>query len=327
MGDNLRREGVISMTENSTLAKILVPIDTSEVAERAIPWARAVAGKTAEVVLLEVIPVATAVRSFGGQVIGSAETIQAGYQQMAEDQLGAAVAKWFSDSDHVSTVVAPGDPAEQILAVAEAQGAGLIVMSSHGRGALGRFVSGSVSDRVVRHAPVPVMIVGPEGDNANAAPVKRIVAPVDDSELSLAALPVASELARTTGVPVEVVHVVVPATDLTMTYPAAAGTLPPLAIDAGYEQLVETGKALVEKAVQHLEDHGIEAHGGVYTGSPTDTILGTLQTGDVVVLSSHQRQGLARWVLGSTSMKLIRNGKAPVVIVTRESIERSSGNA
>jgi nucleotide-binding universal stress UspA family protein len=203
----------------------------------------------------------------------------------------------------------------------------MIVMSSHGRGAIGRFVSGSVADRVVRHAPVPVMIVGPEGELAANASVKRIVAPVDDSELSLAALPVAAELAVATGAPVEVLHVLVPATDLTMTYPAAAGTVPPMAIDAGYEQLAEAGQTLIDTAVQQLQDRGVDAHGTVYTGSPASTILGQLEPGDVVVLSSHQRQGLARWVLGSTSMKLIRDGKAPVVIVTRESIELASGRS
>jgi nucleotide-binding universal stress UspA family protein len=315
------------MNEANTVARVLVPLDTSEVAERAIPWAKAVAGTSGEVVLLEVIPVASAVRSIGGQVIGSAETIQAGYQQMAEAQLAAMVAKWFADGGKVSTVVSAGDPGERILAEAQEQGAGMIVMSSHGRGAIGRFVSGSVADRVVRHAPVPVMIVGPEGELAANASVKRIVAPVDDSELSLAALPVAAELAVATGAPVEVLHVLVPATDLTMTYPAAAGTVPPMAIDAGYEQLAEAGQTLIDTAVQQLQDRGVDAHGTVYTGSPASTILGQLEPGDVVVLSSHQRQGLARWVLGSTSMKLIRDGKAPVVIVTRESIELASGRS
>lgn len=309
---------------DSRPSKILVPIDTSEVAERAIPWAKAVAGDTAEIVLLEVVPLASAVRSFGGQVIGSAETIQAGYQQMAEDQLAAAVGKWFGDSDKVSTVVSVGDPGERILAEASEQGADLIVMSSHGRGAIGRFVSGSVADRVVRHAPVPVMIVGPEGDLAAGATVKRVVAPVDDSELSRAALPVAAELAQRCGAPVEVIHVVVPATELTMTYPAVAGTIPPMATDAQYEQLAGAGQMLIDKAVQQLRDQGVEAHGAVSEGSPAGTILEALQPGDIVVLTSHQREGLARWVLGSTAMKLIRNGEAPVVIVTRESVERSS---
>ncbi len=314
------------MSDLESIRKIVVPIDTSEVAERAIPWAKAVGGDSAVIVLMEVIPVATAVRSFGGQVIGSAETIQAGYQQMAEDQLDAAVAKWFTAGDKVSTAVAAGDPGDQILAVAKEQGAGLIVMSSHGRGAIGRFVSGSVADRVVRHAPVPVMIVGPEGELATDASIERVVAPVDNSALSLAALPVAAQIAKATAAPVKVLHVVIPATDMMMTYPASAGTIPPLAVDANYRQITEAGQSLVDAAVQRLTDLGVKARGEVYFGSPGSTILDILQPGDVVVLSSHQRQGLARWVLGSTSMKLIRNGKAPVVIVTRESIERSSGN-
>jgi len=52
-----------------------------------------------------------------------------------------------------------------------------------------------------------------------------------------------------------------------------------------------------------------------------------LQPGDVIVLSSHARSGLARWVIGSTSMKLIRNGQAPVVVVTRESIETAKSGS
>jgi nucleotide-binding universal stress UspA family protein len=315
------------MSDLESIRKIVVPIDTSEVAERAIPWSKAVAGGTAEVVLLEVIPVATPVRSFGGEIIGSAETIRAGYQQMAEDQLNAAATKWFAGGDKVSTAVAAGDPGDQILAVAKEKGARLIVMSSHGRGAIGRFVSGSVADRVVRHSPVPVMVVGPEGELAANASIDRIVAPVDNSELSLAALPLAAELANATGAPVEVLHVVVPATDLTMTYPGAAGTMPPLAIDGNYEQLAEAGQTLLDSAVERLHDLGVDAHGSIYSGAPASTILGTLQTGDIVVLSSHQRQGLARWALGSTATKLIQNGRAPVVIVTRESIELGSGKS
>lgn len=312
------------MTDMPAIAKILVPIDTSEVAERAIPWARALAGDTAEVVLLEVIPISSAVRSIGGEVIATAETIQAGYQQMAEAQLAAAVNKWFGEGAKVSTAVSAGDPGDRILAVAEEQGVDLIVMSSHGRGALGRFISGSVADRVVRHAPIPVMIVGPEGEMPVDAEVKRIVAPVDNSELSLAALPVAEALAKLTGAPAEVLHVVTPATDLAMSLPAAAATVPEMAFDTQYVQLLEVGELLVDKAVQQFRDHGIEAQGTLYTGSPAGTIIDQLEEGDIVVLSSHQREGLARWVLGSTSMKLIRNGLAPVVIVTRESIERGT---
>lgn len=54
-----------------------------------------------------------------------------------------------------------GDPGEQIVSAAEAEHADLVVVGSHGRGAVSRFFIGSVSDHVVRHAHCPVLVVRP----------------------------------------------------------------------------------------------------------------------------------------------------------------------
>lgn len=309
------------MTVAKTITTVLVPLDGSEIAERALPWAKAVAGSGAQIVLMEVTPVATSVRAFGGQVIGEAETIQEGYRQMAEKQLNDAVDRWFSKDDKVSTVIVSGDPGEQILAVAEDKGAEIIVMSSHGRGAIGRFVSGSIADRVVRHAPVPVMIVGPGGEIAEHAQIKRIIAPIEDSDLSRAALPIAGAISKLTKAPVTALTVIVPTSDISSTFPGVLGTVPPVAFDNANERMMDDAKAVMDSALQTLRNDGVEAHGLIYTGTAADSIMSALEPGDVIVLSSHARQGLARWVIGSTSMKLIQNGQAPVVIVTRESIE------
>lgn len=312
------------MSTSLSIGTILVPLDGSEIAERALPWARAVAGDNATITLLEVVPVASSVRSIGGQVIGSAETIQEGYRQMAEQQLHDALGRWFDTNDKVATRIAPGDPGEQILAIAAELDADLIVMSSHGRGSIGRFVSGSVADRVVRHAPVPIMIVGPEGVINHSASISRIIAPVDYSALSLAALPVAGSLSKQTGAPVTVLHAIVRNSDMTSFYPAVIGTVPPSAYDMADERMQLEAQDLVDKAVEELRSNGVEATGELATGNPAQSIMSTLQKGDVIVMSGHSRQGLARWVLGSTSMKLIRNSQAPVVIVTRESIESTN---
>ena len=64
--------------------------------------------------------------------------------------------------DDRTKMIADGDPAEQILEVARKLGVGLIVMTTHGRGALGRWAFGSVADAVSRRAPVPVMIIRPQ---------------------------------------------------------------------------------------------------------------------------------------------------------------------
>lgn len=315
------------MTSDQIVRTILVPLDGSETGERAIPWARAVAGSQAKIILLEVTPVATTIRAFGGQVIGTAETIQEGYRQMAQQQLDHATSRWFTADDDIDTVIASGDPGEQILAVAAEHDVDLIVMSSHGRGAIGRFVSGSVADRIVRHAPIPVMVIGPEGEIATDASVNRIIAPIEYSDLSLAALPVAGALSKLTGAPVSVIHVVMPATDYAVVYPGAIGTIPPSALDGAFEEAVASANTLVDRAVDSLKSAGVEASGEVYSGNTANSIISTLQPGDVIVLSSHARQGFERWVIGSTSMKLIRNGQAPVVIVTRESIEHAKRGA
>lgn len=61
----------------------------------------------------------------------------------------------------VSFLVWDGDPGDMIVAAAEAEHADMVLVGSHGRGAVGRFFLGSVSEHVVRHAPCPVLVVRP----------------------------------------------------------------------------------------------------------------------------------------------------------------------
>ena len=68
----------------------------------------------------------------------------------------------------VNVAVEMGKPAETILAFAEKHGIGRIVMSSHGRTGLGRWVFGSVADKVLRAANTTVVLVRPPGSTSNA---------------------------------------------------------------------------------------------------------------------------------------------------------------
>jgi len=61
----------------------------------------------------------------------------------------------------VEEVVTHGEPASEIVRVAEERGVGLIVISSHGRTGLGRIIFGSTAESVVRHARCPVLVVKP----------------------------------------------------------------------------------------------------------------------------------------------------------------------
>lgn len=71
------------------------------------------------------------------------------------------VARGRSIGVTVDFLVWEGDPGESIIEAARAEGADMIVVGSHGRGTVGRFLIGSVSDHVVRNAQCPVLVVRP----------------------------------------------------------------------------------------------------------------------------------------------------------------------
>ena len=77
----------------------------------------------------------------------------------AETALAAAADRVRAVGLRFTTELERGDPAESILTTADRCGAGTIAIGTHGRGALERFMIGSVSDRVVRNARVPVFVV------------------------------------------------------------------------------------------------------------------------------------------------------------------------
>lgn len=267
------------------LKPILVPLDGSDLAERALPYAEALAAPGCELVLLEVGP--------------------------NEDEVGA-LERHTDSCARLET--ATGDPAQQILQVARDLGVGLIVMTTHGRGALGRWAFGSVADTVTRSADVPVLIVRPS-DEAPAPPViRRVVVPLDGSPLAERALPVAQSLAQQLDVPVHLITAV----DMTSLLPVEM--LPTVAFDATlYEETltrIQSGaEAWLKAAAQQLQGAGVTTTWDVLPGSPFLAINDALTAGDLLVMASHGRGGAKRWLLGSVAEKLIREAPVPVVLV------------
>ena len=268
------------------LQPILVPLDGSRLAERALPYAQQLAEPGCQLILLEV-----------GQ---------------DEDDLG--LLERHADSC-ASLETAVGDPAEQILRVAKDLNVGLIVMTTHGRGALGRWAFGSVADAVTRTSPVPVFVVHPQDGDSEVAPfVQRVVAPLDGSPLAEEALPTAMSLARRLHVPVHLVTAI----DVTRILPVEM--MPTVAFDASlYEETVAQfeadATAWLTQAAEQLQHEGVAATWAILRGSPFLAITEAVKPGDVIVMTSHGRGGVRRWLLGSVAEKLVREGPVPVVLV------------
>ena len=268
------------------LQPILVPLDGSELAERALPYAAALSGPGCQLILLEV-----------GQ--DEEEFHLLDRHEGACAQLETAI----------------GDPAQQILQVANKLGAGLIVMTTHGRGAIGRWAFGSVADQVSRTSPLPVMVIRPgDGDTDPDAAIRRIMVPLDGSPLSRQALPLAEAIAQQVNASVHLVMAI----DISRLLPVEL--MPTVAFNAElYEQAVneaqlDAQQSLTE-AAEELHRAGVNVTLEVKVGSPFTVIQETLHPGDVIVLVSRGHHGAARLVLGSLAEQLIREASAPVVLV------------
>ena len=146
------------------IRSILLPTDFSECARHAVPVAAEFARLLgARVVCLHVVePVAQP--AVGWTPL--AEPLPAAELGEQLEESAARDLPAFSRSEEfeglaVEDIIARGDPAAEIVRVAEERGAGLIVISSHGRAGLGRILFGSTAESVVRHAHCPVLVVKP----------------------------------------------------------------------------------------------------------------------------------------------------------------------
>src|SRR3712207_4389846 len=183
MSEDARDTGI------DTATRILVPLDDTAEARVALPYAAALATPGTEIVLLTVVPSATA-------------------GDNARASLESAVQRLRVAGQQVHTEVAVGDPARRIIDTAVNLGAEMIVMASHGRSAVGRLIHGSVADRVGRESPVPVMVVRARQLEPGPVGITRLVVPLDGSALAESALPMATIISRRLGTPILLVRVV-----------------------------------------------------------------------------------------------------------------------
>ena len=142
--------------------KILVPLDGSEFAERSLEQVKAIARgcSVPEVVLIGVVePVQQAGELT--MVLGGDWNVKV--EKEALDWLKIYLAniagKLGGEGVTAKTAIARGKAADEILDYAAKSKADLIVMTTHGRSGLARWAMGSVADRIVRHAQVPVLLI------------------------------------------------------------------------------------------------------------------------------------------------------------------------
>jgi nucleotide-binding universal stress UspA family protein len=210
----------------------------------------------------------------------------------------------------VTSAVARGHPATEILRRARAERAELVVLGRHGEG-LVRRVLGSTTAQVVRHGEAPALVVatGPE------APYRRLLAASDRSDAAGRALGLAVRLLNPGTRAAAAVHVGEPG----LTRSSALAGVDGLAFRRAEEGREAESRSALERWLAEQGGAGIAWDLVFRRGAPAEEILGEAerQGADLVALGTHGRTGLARAFLGSVAEAVLRRAPCDVLLARR----------
>jgi nucleotide-binding universal stress UspA family protein len=299
------------------LRTILVPLDGSALAERALPIAMDIArraGGTVHVVRTHVplaIVGATAEGVFTQDMLAADDALRNRAVQYLNERAAQLGKDWGVS---VQAHVEDGTPAASITDAADRVNAGLIVMTTHGAGGFAPGWLGSVCDAVIRHTHRPVLAL-PENDEHAGAPFvpKRIAMALDGSARADGIIPAARDLALLFGADVDVVRMVAPFIPNDVSSVLATDRPDPYGIDAE----AAAAKDAIDGVVAGLREAGLKAHATVRIElSPVKALLSHVQetNPDVLALAT-QGRGVSRLFVGSVADKLIRGAKRPVLVL------------
>ena len=199
-------------------------------------------------------------------------------------------------------------PFHEICGLAREIEADLIVMPTHGRGFLKHFMLGSTAERVVQHAPCPVLVAKEHAEVSKQ--INRILAPVDFSECSLAGLQYAIQLAEKFAARILVLHAV------PMGYAYTDG-LGMYDISALEKEAQKNAELDMVEFVRRAKFGRVKFETAVRIGIPVDHICDAAEKEniDLIVTSTHGRTGFSHVMMGSAAEQIVRRVPRPVLVV------------
>jgi nucleotide-binding universal stress UspA family protein len=303
---------------------LLVPLDGSAFSEHALPLALSIARRArAELQLLHVHAPLAAVYAEGAFYLDS--QLEDELKEHQKGHLDAVARRLKGPPDvRICPILHEGAVAPTIRAAAESTGAGLVVMTTHGRGPLARFWLGSVADQLVRELPMPLLLVRP-GEAAaelGTEPVlKHLLLPLDGSPLAEEMIEPAVALGSLMDADYTLLRVVRPVLaapvipDGATLNVATQSMIDQLAKLAG--EVRQEAEAYLEGVAARLRARSLRVRTQVALESqPAVAILqeAVAPRIDAVALETHGRRGLARLFLGSVADKVIRGASVPVLV-------------
>ena len=267
------------------LKKILLTLDGSENAEKALPWAAQFAARErAQVVLLRVVP------RNPDPALRTREREEAReYLLRMEKELNyAGVA--------TKILIRRGSAAQEIVDAALDQGCDLIVIATRGGSSVKRWIMGGVTEQVMRMSRVPVLPVW--SHLAKPRHVRRIIVPLDGSKRAESILRWSIRLAHLLRSKLVFLHV-----------------RPEKGMARGWKpQICDELMRRMTRMSRSLCKEGIRSEFILQHGDAADRILLFADANDLILTTTHGYGGMKRWVLGSVAEKLVHAATVPVLV-------------
>jgi nucleotide-binding universal stress UspA family protein len=311
------------------LQSILVPLDGSTFGEQALPLAVSVARRAgAALRLLHVEPPVGSIYE-EPPLLAEHPSLEARMRHRrrhsGQSYLKGLLQRFPEPRPAPATcVVTEGEVAQTIRDQAALAGADLLVITTHGRGPLGRLWLGSVADELVRSLSVPILLVRPTdaGPDFVTEPVfKHLLVPLDGTALAEQMLEPAADLGSLMGAGLTLMRVIKPV--------GPAGFLP------DGDTLGEQTRELIERTQR--EENRLWDEAGNYLEAVAERLRGRSlrvrtrvavephpavalleearrQRTDLIALATHGRRGLSRMLLGSVADKVVRGSSLPVLV-------------
>ena len=297
----------------SEFRHILCPIDFSDASRHALDQAIAIAGwYESHVTGLHVIAPAFAFEP--PMLLAERGNLEELGVDVDIDQVRARLDDWLAAATAARVQsegrICEGRPAESVLAFARSLPADLIVMGTNGRSGFERFVLGSVTEKVLRNAPCPVLTAPPRAVTKARLPFRQILCPVDFSEPSLIALRTAFSMAEEADARLIVLNVV--------DWPGGNSVL--VTASGDREVLGQVERQAAQRLESFITDESkvwSRPEARVAIGKPYRQILAAAENmaADLIVIGVHGRNALGLALFGSTTNQVVRRAPCPVLTI------------
>jgi nucleotide-binding universal stress UspA family protein len=263
------------------------------------------------VVLAHVVP---SIKAFPYAFPMNSPEVELSQRGLAETELRKLAGDVFGPAAGVEIVVDAGDIHEQLLRIVEEKKADLVIMGTQGRRNLGRWFLGSVTERLLRKVPVPILTVSHSGEPKEhdvPSSLNDVLYATDLSDQSPAVAALAAGIAAAFGARLTIMNALEYQDFLLW-----GGTLVQLS-EADRTTIVDDTKARLDELVKKVNKPGLKVDTVVTEGKAYQKILQYAEQNNVglIVLNLQGKSLIERAALGSTAERVVRLAKAPVLSV------------